>query len=181
MRSIDVRRWGRDGLLEAWQSFGWHWTQNGERVGDIRVHVMREEVRLDYRTRDHGGEWEPMNYHVQLLRTPCHLGGERVWFRCPAQGCVRRVALLYGGKVFACRHCHQLSYPSQRERPFERYQRRAEKITARLGWSSGEDRYLLGKPKGMHWRTYRRLTADLDALEDASEVGLLDYISARFA
>jgi hypothetical protein len=115
-----------------------------------------------------------------LLRTACHLGGARVWFRCPAQGCGRRVALLYGGKVFACRQCHQLAYPSQRERPFERYQRRAEKIMSRLGWSSDDDRYLLGKPKGMHWRTYRKLTTDLDVLEAASDAGLLVHISARF-
>lgn len=180
LRSLDVRRWARDGLLEPGRPFGWHWTRDGERVGDIRVHVMHDVVRLDYRARDHGGEWEPMNYTVRLLRTPCHLGGERVWFRCPAQGCERRVALLYGGKVFACRHCHQLAYPSQRERSFERYQRRAEKIAARLGWTSGDERYRLGKPKGMHWRTYHRLTANLERFEAASEVGLVDYISARF-
>jgi hypothetical protein len=109
------------------------------------------------------------------------LGGERVWFRCRAKGCGRRLALLYGGKVFAWRHCHQLAYPSQREQPFECYQRRGEKSMGRLGWASGEDRYLLGKPKGRHRRTCHRLFADLDQLEAASEAGLLDDISARFA
>lgn len=181
LRSLDVRRWARDGLLKPGQSFGWQWTQGSKRVGSIRLYVARDEVRLDYRTRDYGGEWEPMTYPVKLLHTPCHLGGERVWFRCPAQGCGRRVALLYGGKAFACRHCHQLAYPSQREKPFERHQRRAEKVMTRLGWASVEDRYLLGKPKGMHWRTYRRLTADLERSEAALERELFDYVSARFA
>lgn len=181
LRSFDVRRWARDGLLEPGRSFGWYWTRNGERVGDIRVHVAVHDVRLDYSTRDHGGEWEPMLYPVRLLRTDCHLGGQRLWFRCPAQGCGCRVALLYGGKVFACRHCHQLSYPSQREKIFERNQRRAHKIMMRLGWSSEDDRFLTGKPKGMHWRTYRKLSADLDRFEAASEGALLEYIATRFA
>lgn len=180
LRSLDVRRWARDGLLAPGRSFGWYWTQDGERVGDIRVHVACDEVRLEYRTRDYGGEWEPMNYPVRLLRTDCHLGGERLWFRCPALGFGRRVALLYGGKVFACRHCHQLAYPSQRERPFERYQRRAERIMGRLGWSDEDDRYLKGKPKGMHRRTYHRHLGDLDTFMAASDCEFLAYISARF-
>lgn len=180
LRSLDVRRWARDGLLEPGRSFGWHWTRDGERVGDICVHVASDEVRFDYRTRDYGGDWEPMNYPVRLLRTDCHLGGARVWLRCPALGCGRRVALLYGGKVFACRHCHQLAYPSQRERPFERYQRRAEKIMGRLGWSGEDDRYLKGKPKGMHWKTYHRLVGDLDSSTNASNAAFLDHYRERF-
>lgn len=181
LRSLDIRRWARDGLLKPGQSFGWHWMRDGESVGDIRVHVACSEVCLDYRTRDYGGKWEAMNYPVWLLRSDCHLGGERLWFRCPALGCGRRVALLYGGKVFACRHCHQLTYPSQREQPFERYQRRAEKIMGRLGWSDEEHRYLKGKPKGMHYRTYDRLIAELDHFEDASQMALHDFLRARFS
>lgn len=180
LRSLDVRRWARDGLLEPGRSFGWQWSRDGERVGDIRAHVMQDAVRLGYRTRDHGGEWEPMDYSVRLLRTRCHLGGERVWFACPVVNCGRRVALLYGGKVFACRQCHHLAYPSQREKPFERYQRRADKIMRRLGWSDDNDRYLKGKPKGMHWRTYHRLLADLDKFETASNGALFEYLGARF-
>jgi hypothetical protein len=30
-------------------------------------------------------------------------------------GCGQRVAILYGGDIFACRHCYQLAYPSARE------------------------------------------------------------------
>jgi hypothetical protein len=50
----------------------------------------------DYRnqSRHHnGGEWEPMNYAVRLDWTACGFGGRRVWWRCPAVGCGRRVAV----------------------------------------------------------------------------------------
>jgi hypothetical protein len=108
------------------------------------------------------------------------LGGERVWFACPVIHCGRRVAKLYGGKVFACRQCQQLAYPSQRETPFERYNRRAEKIMERLGWSNEDDQYLKGKPKGMHWQTYHRLLADLHRFEAASNIAFVEFFGARF-
>jgi hypothetical protein len=37
------------------------------------------------------------------------------WFICPAVGCGRCVAILYGGGIFACRHCYRLAYASSRE------------------------------------------------------------------
>jgi hypothetical protein len=52
---------------------------------------------------------------VGIERTPCHVGGSRPWFICPALGCGRRVAILYGGGIFACRLCFQLAYASARE------------------------------------------------------------------
>jgi anti-anti-sigma factor len=52
-------------------------------------------------------------YGVAIQWTTCHSGGKRPWFVCPAQNCGRRVAILYGGSVFACRHCYRLAYPSQ--------------------------------------------------------------------
>ena len=36
-------------------------------------------------------------------------------FICPAAGCGRRVAILYRGGIFACRHCYRLAYASSRE------------------------------------------------------------------
>lgn len=57
---------------------------------------------------------------VYLDWTACHLGGQRPWFLCPTRGCGRRIANLYGGAIFACRHCYRLAYPSQRETPDDR-------------------------------------------------------------
>ena len=65
---------------------------------------------------------------VQLRRT-------RVWFRCPARGCGRRVAVLYSGGIFACRLCYQLVYETQRELPHYRALRRAQAIRMKLGGS----------------------------------------------
>ena len=66
---------------------------------------------LIYRHRSGDAEWKGEQYPVRIVRTPCNLGGLRAWFICPAVGCGRRVAILYGGSIFACRRCYQLAYP----------------------------------------------------------------------
>lgn len=167
-RSIDVRRWKRDGLLSTGQTFGWNWLCNGEVTGSIRVLAEPGRVVLNYRHRSGGGAWRDESYPVQLVATPCHLGGERQWFLCPARGCGKRVAILYGGAIFACRHCHQLAYPSQREAFHDRAIRKADRIRDKLGWEPGTANGHGLKPKGMHWRTFERLCAGHDAHSQAS-------------
>ena len=56
---------------------------------------------------------------ISLTTTPCHYGGVRHWFLCPAvvDGvlCENRVGMLYlppGGELFGCRHCYGLTYES---------------------------------------------------------------------
>lgn len=176
-RSIDVRRWHREGLLSPFQSFRCYWTRNGEEVASINVRTEQGRLFLSYRHRSHGGEWEDEAYPVRLDWTACNYGGKRPWFLCPAKGCGKRVALHYGGAIFACRHCHQLAYPSQREERFDRAARRADKIRARLGWEQG----ILNpkgwkKPKGMHWRTFDRLNAEHDADVDEALAGIADRL-----
>lgn len=55
----------------------------------------------------------------------------------PAAGDGRHVAVLYGGKIFACRQCDGLAYPVQRENTVDRLARRADEaqitIRSRLG------------------------------------------------
>lgn len=166
-RSIDVRRWKRDGFLIPGQAFRWTWSRNGEVTASINVRTGTDRVFLSYRSRSGGSDWQDMNYPVFLATTPCHLGGERHWFLCPARGCGRRVAVLYGGAVYACRHCHRLTYPSQRETPMDRAARRADKIRDRLDWPGGIlEGSGWGKPKGMHWKTYERLCREHDRQTD---------------
>lgn len=176
LRSIDVRLWKRWGRLEPGQAFSHQWSRDGEVFASINVRIEPGRAILDYRHRRGDGEWQPKCYPVTLETTPCHLGGERHWFRCPAQGCGRRVAILYGGGIFACRHCYQLAYPSQRERIMDRAARRADKIRDRLGWEPGILNGSGDKPKGMHWKTFDRLVAEHDALVNAS----LADIAERF-
>ncbi|QKS29134.1 MAG: hypothetical protein FAZ92_00473 [Accumulibacter sp.] len=176
MRTLDVRRLQRDGLLQPGRAFGWQWTGNGEEVASIQIRTEVDRVMLSYRSRNNGGEWQPMEYPVYLEWTPCHLGSRRAWFRCPATGCGRRVAILYGGSIFACRHCYRLVYASQREAEDDRARRRAEKIRRRLGWPAGIANRDGGKPKGMHWRTFERLTAVHDACAEASLAGVVKWL-----
>lgn len=172
-RSLDVRRWQRDGLLTPGRWFNWQWTCDGEAIANIDVRVETGRVVLSYRYRRHGSEWESLKYPVLLESTPCHYGGVRHWFICPAAGCGRRVALLYlGARYFACRHCYQLAYSCQRESADDRAGRRADTIRRRLGWEPG---FLNGrgwKPKGMHWNTYWRLHAEHDEHVHACCMGI---------
>jgi hypothetical protein len=123
-----------------------------------------DRVILTYRRRCDEGDWKNEEYPVFISRTRCRLGGSRPWFICPAAGCRRRVALLYGGAIFACRHCHRLAYASTHEDAGDRAARRADRIRERLGWELG---FLNGdgwKPKWMRWRTFSRLKREHDEL-----------------
>jgi hypothetical protein len=161
-------------LLTASASFGWHWSRNGEQRGIYRARAEGDRVTLSYSHKSSGGDWQAMDYPVRLEWTDCTLGGRRAWFLCPANGCGRRVALLYlgGAGIFACRHCYRLAYACQRETADDRAMRRADNIRERLGWQAGIANPSGGKPKGMHWRTFERLTAEHDAFVGVSLAGM---------
>ena len=163
LRALEVRKIQGKGLLTPRKSFGWNWNRSGETIASINISVDNDRVTLDYRSRSNGGEWHAMNYPVRLAWTPCNYGGQRAWWLCPAVGCGRRVAVLYGGSVFACRHCQQLAYKSQRETPDDRAIRRADKLRDRLGWEAGILNGAGGKPKGMHWQTFEKMRAKHDS------------------
>ena len=173
MWALDIRKVQRAGRLAPGQSFNWQWSRNREPMANINILTDTDRVTLDYRTRDRGGEWQSMNYPVQLSWTSCNFGGQRAWWHCPAVGCGRRVAVLYGGKVYACRHCHKLAYQSQREQLHDRAGSKANKLRDRLNWEAG---ILNGngiKPKGMHWATFERLEAQHDALVNQTMAGMM--------
>lgn len=175
MCSLDVRRIHREGLLAPGRFSTWLWSHNGQPTATICFRAEEDRLVLSYNIRNThqvGGEWEAMNYPVLLDWTSCGFGGWRVWWRCPAQGCGRRVAVLYGGRVFACRRCNRLAYRSQRERQDDRAARRADRIRRRLGWDAGILNPNGPKPKGMHWRTFERLEREHDAHVNAALVGM---------
>jgi hypothetical protein len=157
MRGLDVRTLHRGDWLKPGAWGQWTWTCNGERSAWIEFRATTDGVVLSYRQRQPGGDWRDMEYLVRVEWTPCHYGGTRPWWLCPAAGCGRRVALLFGGAFFACRHCHRLAYASTRESEQDRAMRRADTLRKRLGWEHGILNGSGGKPKGMHWRTYFRL------------------------
>lgn len=167
-RALDVRRWGREGMLRPGYWGGWQWTRNGEVMASIQMRAEVDRVILTYRHRSGGGDWKDEQYPVRVVRTSCNLGGSRPWFICPALGCGRRVAILYGGGIFACRHCHRLAYASSREDAGDRATRRADRLRVRLGWKPGILNGNGDKPKWMRWRTYYRLTEAHDRLVNRS-------------
>jgi len=173
-RSLDVRRLQRDDLLVSGRSFSWNWYSNDEKVASIQIHTQIDRVLLDYRHRKGDEEWKSQYYPVMLDLTACGYGGQRAWFRCPAIGCGRRVALLYLGSsgIFACRHCYQLVYACQRETKDDQAARQADRIRDKLGWKRGILNNTGNKPKGMHWKTYRQLTAKHDAFVNVALVGI---------
>jgi hypothetical protein len=156
--TLDVRKWQRDRLLIPGYRFDTSWTRNGQPNGSISVLVSTDCVNLIYR---HGGDTgQDMNYPVMIDWTPCNYGGTRAWWKCPC--CGRRVAVLYSGKMFACRHCHRLDYESTRTAPDSKPYERADNLRRRLGWCAGVANPQGDKPKGMHWKTYGRLLNQLN-------------------
>ena len=122
-------------------------------------------LRLSYQATA-WGQVEAKNYPVPVVWTPCHLGGCRPWFSCPC--CGRRVAKLYGGAVFACRHCWRLNYASQQASKRDRAADRSWNLRRLLGCDEGFlfiPAECIRKPRGMHWRTFNRKIALLRQVE----------------
>lgn len=103
---------------------------------------------------------------IALETTPCHYGGVRFWFKCPA--CLRRVGKVYlpctmyldysrawRVEKFLCRHCWGLTYEQRRERaPYWSLIHRRERIEAR--WFGEIEAEWIYKPKGQHWATFNK-------------------------
>jgi hypothetical protein len=169
MLFLDVRYLQRNGFLRFGSSSSQRWSRRGEPFGSINLQALDGEVILSYRTRRHDGEdWTSKEYPVSLEWTRCNYGGERVWFRCPAASCGRRVAILYGGSIFACRQCHRLAYDSQHETRHGRMLLKAQAIRQKLGGTPCIADDFPQKPKGMHWRTYYSWRQKADEAEDRS-------------
>jgi len=94
-----VRRWHREGRLHEGEDFTYSWTSGGKPFGSISVRTEEDAVVLVFSSRrSPDSEWKPVEQRVPITWTACHLGGHRVWFRCPVYSngryCGRRVALV---------------------------------------------------------------------------------------
>lgn len=149
---LDIRRVIRAvGDFKVGKAFGWQWWRGDRLRAAVTIRCEEGGVRL-LRNVD-GARAITV---VPIVTTPCHLGGHRAWWSCPE--CRRRVAVLYAGQTFACRHCHQLAYSSQLETRGDRAIRQAERVRRRLGWVPGIAHGAGPRPKGMHDATFRRLS-----------------------
>jgi hypothetical protein len=167
LRCIDVRALPR---LKPLQPTVLRWSSDGAAF-DVTMIVDSHVINVFQLCLVDGvKKWATQS--ILVLWTKCHFGGLRPWFSCPAQNCNRQVAKLYWADGwFACRRCLGLAYESQQQNPGVRAARRDEKIRARLGGTAAKPFRV--KPRGMHWRTYRRLCEQAGDAEAAADSWLL--------
>jgi len=164
MLRLDILRLYKKGCLDSgYWTWRWQWSSGQESI--INIIASEGQIRLSFRARSGGDEWESVEQDVSLDWTPCHFGGTRPWFHCPR--CGRRVGVLYGGKRFYCRTCHRLAYRCQSETTSDRILRQAHKIRGRLEGEIGA-LSIPAKPKWMRWKTYDRILSQSEELYERS-------------
>lgn len=169
--------------------FRWVWWpvdgSKDDPSASITIHVegdpweRAEAFRLKFTVTDHWtGEERDHDYRVPLEYTPCHLGGDRPWFRCPGvvndKPCRRRCAKLHlppGEDLFLCRECYNLGYQSSRtshdpvKQAELRYRREFARADAdnRRPHPNDWETWTPRRPKGMHHDTFEDLCEDVEA------------------
>ncbi len=118
----------QNGYFQGWKSGIITWTKGGmlgdEYKSSVGVEVSTLEgdnyLRIHYTQTDQDtDEKKDFDYKIPLTTTSCRYGGKRYWFICPWYKnnvyCGKRVGTLYkDGDYFACRHCYNLTYSSQK-------------------------------------------------------------------
>lgn len=162
---LDIGPLSRAGALVAGAQSQYVWHQAEQQVSALQTTMEGAVLRLDYQARG-----KTYSHAVKLDYTDCNYGGQRAWFICPARGCGRRVTKLYRTGLFICRHCLRLAYDSQSESEVFRVLRRSKRLREKLKLHSlcfGLPAARVGRPKGMHAKTYLRLIMQLRANDDA--------------
>ena len=173
---IDVLWMKRRSYLENGSSGSLTWSRNGEAYSTINYRIEFGTLRLIYKSRHRGEDWQNVDYCIPLSWSDCRFGGSRPYFICQGLGCGKRVQHLYAGNpYFVCRHCMNLGYACQREELLDRASRRADKLRVKLRAEAG---ILNGapymKPKGMHWKTYSRLCKQEEYFRNTSLQAMCD-------
>ncbi len=165
---LDVRFLNKKGGLDNRRSCICNWRDGS----NISIETSPEAIELSYATTI-TGQRQNVNYRVPLSWTTCNYGGKRPWLICPGKGCGRRVAKLYLRKgYFLCRHCHDLTYSSQRKTKESRQMSNAGRIYRKLGIRFNGGPYVASKPKGMHYKTYIRLLTKANILAGESTLAI---------
>jgi len=125
-------------------------------VGHVWGRIERSQVYARV-SLDGAQKSEAVRFHLD--RTSCHYGGGRFWFRCPSCN-KRRTKLYYRNTWMQCRECHRLPYRCQQLSQFDRAAWTLSKIKRRLGDKSGLFTRVVHRPKGMHAKTFSRLSAE---------------------
>ncbi len=162
--ALDISKWHRAGVLVPGRTFTTTWSRDEADAGSIAATITATGAILSYTLpRQDGDGREHLAYVAPIEWTACHYGGRRPWWRCPLSWagvpCLRRARVLFlRERFFGCRPCLRLGYQSQRLPGYWRALRRALALAELVG---GADPLapLPPKPRGMHWRTYRDISA----------------------
>ena len=162
---LDVNQLSAEGCLRSGCSSACQWILGNE-LFSVNLCAEAGRVHLSYTVRVGDGRCEEMAETISIVHLRCRFGGSRAYFICPGPGdgteCGRRITKLHlSRRYFLCRHCNQLAYASQFERPWQRALRRANKLKQRLGLGVGIAEPVPDKPKGMSVGTYGRLLDEI--------------------
>lgn len=175
--AVDIRRWKGSQLNQKGSLFRYEWILKQDEISSVLISVSLDHIIIsDCRFMD-TDIWNGQSFRIDISWTPCHFGGARPWFICPAPGCGKRVGVLYLGDICACRECQKLTYRSQRQTEYQRTIKKTHHLRKRLGWSSDLLEPNGFKPKGMHWTTFRQIESKHNALL----ISALEYWSMRLS
>lgn len=160
---LDIAAFARSVDLTKFRAGSWQWKFSSGSEASITYIVSpeRQGVNLQYTTGD-----KHYDYLVSVVTTQPNYGGARYWWLCPS--CNKRVRILYGGKIFACRKCHNLTYETTQTGGdrMTTIDNRLYNIRRKLGAKGGIHDQLPERPKGMHDKTYSRLMCEYFNLHD---------------
>lgn len=150
------------------------WSRGNRVTGRVGYRLGEDFMELSYIVGQEPNQ-EEVRERFNLSFSEQPFGGRRRWLVC--RSCGRRCRVLIGGRYFRCRKCYAATYPSQYE-PFRvPGLAKADKARERLGAEPGYCNFWPSKPKGMHWRTYRRL----EALNLNAELAIEEALAGNFA
>jgi hypothetical protein len=174
---LDIRLMNQRGWLNKSNYQNLSWKRNGQEISSIKFLVWtrvqfpddKSSIRVKYKSRTYGGDWQEPNYEIGLETTKCNFGGVRYWFKCPeCPECHKRACVLYGGTIFKCRTCHDLVHKSRNESALNQATRRLDKendkLWPKLDLCIFESVKWLYKPKWMRHKTFDAKQTKLLAL-----------------
>ena len=134
----------------------WRSPSTGECVGKVHILALPDRLRLHFRARMDGGDWQPCRQTIELVRVRTNFGRRRL-FRCPT--CRRACQDLFDGRMrFECRKCRKLAFLSQHQPSWERAVEQMRALRRKLGDAQATvfDE-LPPRPPRMRWHTYERI------------------------
>lgn len=132
---------------------------------DIKQTITGDVINLEVLKGD------PLKHStIRIARIPCHYGGFRSFGCCPC--CGRNAKTLYlFQRLFACRRCLKMCYPSQNQTLAQRLRLKYLAVDEKLNKAPWV------KPKWMRQKTYKRLKSEHYDLDEKEQIA--EFYSAR--